>query len=496
MKHFNLTISTALVSILICGQVFAQSNSQALNKIQRVQDLIKTTYSQGLIYSLYFNPAVDADLAAVAATNNMTVLDSKLSAIVSRVASDLSRGRVLPTSVPDKASIAVKPFQHQLIAGNYLNSAMTPLEFINAVIPKNRLYKEAQKVVETMVDLKARNAWASKPADLTLATVNKKTKKPALISHIRACLENFGYSNNRSSTVYDSNLETAIKSFQSDNGLVADGVAGNITWSYLEKSLDQLMTQAMLNLDRSRWLPNQNASEYIYVNLAKQTFQYFENEVATLSFKTVNGRLDRATPLLVDQAREVVLNPTWTVPRSIFVKDKIPKLREDSSWSLNAHMVMYSDIDGSMVDPRSIDWNLPAQQLPYTLVQSPGPWNALGFIKFPLTNGFAIYMHDTNERNLFSETNRLRSSGCMRLEKPFEVAAKLLINTKWTVDELKAASELSLVQAQKPSSISLKRSVPVYAAYRTLNSENGRLLASNDPYGIDKAMYNVLISGK
>jgi murein L,D-transpeptidase YcbB/YkuD len=367
---------------------------------------------------------------------------------------------------------------------------------VNAVTPKNRIYVEAHNVLAKILDLKTRNAWTAKPADLILATVSKKTVNAPLISYIRACLENFGYTNNKLSIAYDADLVTAIKAFQADNGLVADGVAGNMTWSYLGKTIDQLMTQAILNLDRTRWLPDKNAAEYIYVNLAKQTFQYFENEVATLSFKTINGRLDRATPLLVDLSREVVLNPTWTVPRSIFVKDKIPLLRQDANYSLNANMTLYSDIDGSIVDPQTVNWNLAPSKLPYTLVQKPGPWNALGFIKFPLTNGFAIYMHDTNDRQLFGETDRLRSSGCMRLEKPFEVAAKLLVNTKWTADSLKAASEFSPVQAEKPTSISLKRHVPVYAAYKTLAFQNGRLIGSNDPYEVDKAMYSVLLSGK
>jgi murein L,D-transpeptidase YcbB/YkuD len=201
--------------------------------------------------------------------------------------------------------------------------------------------------------------------------------------------------------------------------------------------------------------------------------------------------------MLIDVAREVVLNPTWTVPRTIFVKDKLSKLRETSGgYALDLHARVYSDINGQEVDPYSIDWNQDPSRLPYTLVQSPGPWNALGRIKFPLTNDYAIYLHDTNERNLFIESDRLRSSGCVRLQKPFDLGAKLLAGTNWTVDSLMAATELAPVQAEKPTSLSLKRNVPVYLAYKTLTKSGNKLISSNDPYAIDAAMYSVMFSGK
>jgi murein L,D-transpeptidase YcbB/YkuD len=503
MKKIILpTISSFLMGFTVVVQVYTPmvhaqvAVSQSQQKLQRIQALARVINGHGLMYSLYLNPVVEAELQGLASSNNAAALDLRLLTIANRMASDLSRGRVLPTAVADKAPIKAKAFAHQVTAANYLNGSISLEQFMANVTPKNRIYIEALTALKTVADLKAQNKWAPKPTGLTLVTIKKGISNPPVISYARAQLANFGYANNTASTVLDAELDSVIRAFQTDNALVSDGIAGQNTWKILDKSVDQLITQGILNVDRTRWLPDQNAAEYIYVNLALQTFQYFENENETMSFRTINGRLDRQTPMLIDVAREVVLNPTWTVPRTIFVKDKLPKLRESAGYAAELHARVYSDITGKEVDPYSVNWNQEASRLPYTLVQSPGPWNALGRIKFPLTNDFAIYLHDTNERGLFAESSRLRSSGCVRLQKPFDLGAKLLAGTKWTSDTLLAATEFAQVQAEKPTNVSLKRSVPVYLAYKTLSKSSGKLISSNDPYAIDAAMYSIMFSGK
>ena len=503
MKNIILPAISSLMIGFTAVQVYAPmahaqaQTSQAQQKLQRIQALARVLNGHGLMYSLYLNPVVESDLQNLANTNNLVLLEPRLAALATRMTSDLSRGRVLPTAVADKAPIKAKAYAHQASATAYLNGTMSLEQLLANVTPKNRIYVESLTALKLIMDIKAQNKWTPKPAGLALVTIKKGLKNPAVVSYARTQLENFGYPNNTANTAADAELDAAIRAFQTDNALVSDGIAGQNTWKILDKSVDQLITQGILNLDRTRWLPDQNAAEYIYVNLALQTFQYFENEKETMSFRTINGRLDRQTPMLVDVAREVVLNPTWTVPRTIFVKDKLAKLRESPGYAAELHARVISDITGKEVDPYSVDWNQDASRLPYTLVQIPGPWNALGRIKFPLTNDFAIYLHDTNERNLFVESDRLRSSGCVRLHKPFDVGAKLLTGTKWgDVDVLKNATELNPVQAEKPTNISLKRSVPVYLAYKTLMSSGAKIISSNDPYGVDAAMYAVMFSGK
>ncbi len=385
MKRIILpTISSLLMGFTVAVQVYTpmvhaqEAVSQAQQKLQRIQALARVLNGHGLMYSLYLNPVVEAELQGLANSNNLADLDPRLASIVTRMASDLSRGRVLPTSVADKAPIKAKVFAHQASATNYLNGSISLEQFMANVSPKNRIYIEALTALKMVNDLKTQNKWTGKPAGLSLVTVKKGLKNAPVVSYARSQLANFGYANNTASTVVDAELDAVIRAFQTDNALVSDGVAGPNTWKVLDKSVDQLITQGILNLDRTRWLPDQNATEYIYVNLALQTFQYFQNETETMSFRTVNGRLDRQTPMLIDVARQVVINPTWTVPRTIFVKDKLSLLRASSGgYALELHARVYSDINGQEVDPYSINWNQDPSRLPYTLVQSPGPWNAL-----------------------------------------------------------------------------------------------------------------------
>lgn len=473
---------------------WAQSSlTESELKIKKIQDLAKSLEPHGLLYSLYFNPTVNLEIDGYLATQNQLGLDMKLSAIVNQIASDLSRGRVLPSQLTTKTTIKVKNYAHKVTADAYLKSDLTPEQFIQAVAPKNNMYKAAQTLVADLISRKAENRWMTQPASLSLAVVSSKTTNRALIEYIRNKLKDFGYENNTSHLVYDEELNAAIRSFQAENGLDADGVAGSKTWALLNKNLNQLITQAILNLDRVRWLPDQISNEYIYVNLARQEFKMFRNDIEILNFKTINGRLDRQTPMMIDIAKSVVLNPTWTVPRNLFVKDKLPILKADPGYVARTNMKLYSDITGLEVDPYTVDWNQDPTTLAYTLVQQPGPGNALGFIKFPLTNGFAIYLHDTNERNLFTEANRLRSSGCIRLEKPFEFAEALLNNPKYTAEALRQMTEFLPTPATKQSYLAPAKSVPVYLFYQTITSANGKILASADSYEIDAEMYNLLM---
>ncbi|MEQ1723920.1 MAG: L,D-transpeptidase family protein, partial [Pseudobdellovibrio sp.] len=308
-------------------------------------------------------------------------------------------------------------------------------------------------------------------------------------------LANLGYENDITNPTFDIELAALVMSYQTDHKLESDGVVGSNSWLYLNRDITQLITQAIINLDRTRWLPDQLESERIFVNLAEQNFKFFKNNIAVMDFKTINGRLDRQTPMMIDMIKNVVLNPTWTVPFSIFVKDKLPLIKEDPRVISRLNMKLIDDLTGQEVDPLTIDWSLiDATNLRYTLVQKPGPWNALGFIKFPLQNPYAIYLHDTDSRQLFDKDERLISSGCVRLQQPFEVAESLLDNPKWTVETLKQATELNTVQATDQTWLKTKRNIPVYLFYLTQFIKNdSKIVILNDSYGIDLLMYNKIM---
>lgn len=483
-----------LAAILVVSQhISAQLADANQIKIDKIKNLSKSLTEHGLLYTWYFTPAVEAELLTALSTNNGTIIDARLNQLAHKMISDLSRGRILSSMSGGKSVIADKPYVLSGQVGQFLANQITESALIAAAIPKNVLYQKQLAVFQKVLNLKKSNTWPVKPEQLVLGVVSKKTVNSQLVQFLRNRLAAYGYSNDVTNPNYSEDLKNAAIQFQTDNKLGVDGVVGKQSWDLLGRSIDQLILSASVNLDRTRWLPDSLGSEFVYVNLARQELTYIQNNTVVLQFSTVNGRLDRQTPIMVDQIRYISLNPTWTVPRNIFVKDKVPLLRQDPGYVAQSNMILKSDINGLEVDPYTVDWNQDPSKLPYTLIQKPGPWNALGYIKFPLTNRFAIYLHDTNDRSLFSQSTRLFSSGCVRLQQPFELAEKLLANAKYTVDALKLQTELKMPYADKPTDIAMTRRVPVYLQYQTGITVADRIVIGSDPYELDKLMMAAIV---
>ena len=418
-------------------------------------------------------------------------LDANMAA--DKIAKDLYLGRVTPDKMKPKVRIDVKSFPHSAVVQKYISGQMRADEFVNTVKAKNLVYQKAVGLLNQLQNCKLTGVWTKKPASLTLDKLEINSKNSSLVKYLRLKLNDFGYKNDLSTVVFDEDLKSLVILFQKDHNLSADGVIGKVSWSFLERSLEQLISQAQLNVDRSRWLPDDLGANYIFVNLTQQRLQLTQDNVKTMDFITINGRLDRQTPLLVDQLRNVILNPTWTVPFSIFMKDKLPELRKDPGYIAKNHMKIFDDVTGKEVDPYQIDWTKNANELDqYTIVQSPGPWNALGFVKFTLGNPYAIYLHDTNDRTLFSKDLRLLSSGCVRVSQPYELAEKLLGHPQWSVETIKQFTELAPTVAEKDTWLKPKIRMPVYLFYLTIFSEDDqRIISLNDHYEIDQLHYSL-----
>jgi murein L,D-transpeptidase YcbB/YkuD len=448
-----------------------------------LEGLIRAAESRGLPRYLYLS--------------DKTLSPEQISDLALKISSDLYRGHVLPTDVSDRVHISAKKFTKQAEVQKYLNRQITLNDLFLQIEPKNFLYVQQLRILNHLKAMKD-SGWAIAPRDIRLPLLKIGVNEPNAIKYLRARLANLGYENDITNPSFDNELALLVMNYQTDHKLESDGVIGRLSWVYLNRDISQLITQSIINLDRTRWLPDQLESERIFVNLAEQNFKFFKNNVAVLDFKTINGRLDRQTPMMIDLVKNVVLNPTWTVPFSIFVKDKLPLIKQDAHVISRLKMKLIDDLTGQEVDPLSINWSLiNATNLHYTLVQKPGPWNALGFIKFPLQNPYSIYLHDTDSRQLFDKNERLFSSGCVRLQKPFEVAERLLESPQWTVETLKQATELNPVQATEQKWLKTKRNIPVYLFYLTqFIKSDSRIVILNYPYGIDLLMYKKIMGIK
>lgn len=221
-------------------------------------------------------------------------------------------------------------------------------------------------------------------------------------------------------TLYDATLTTALKRFQARHGITVDGVLGPDTLRTLNKPISDRITQTVANLERLRWDPAPpEYGKYIEVNVPDYTLTAYRNGLPQLAMKVVVGTDDNRTPLFTDWMDDVVLNPTWTVPRSIAAEEILPQLRADPGYTARENMDIHASWSHSAprVDPWSVDWwAISGRQMPYMFVERAGPGNALGLVRFSLNNGFAIYMHDTPAKSLFSRPHRAFSHGCIRVE--------------------------------------------------------------------------------
>ncbi|MGA1839792.1 MAG: L,D-transpeptidase family protein [bacterium] len=239
-----------------------------------------------------------------------------------------------------------------------------------------------------------------------------------------------------SEDLFDDVLEQAILKFQQRYGLPADGIVGPDTLGELNVSSDVRMRQIKLNMERWRWLPHDLGSRYIIVNIADFKAGVFKDGETVMVMKVVVGKDYRQTPIFSGEMNLVVLCPFWHIPKKIAIEDKLPLIRKDPDYLTEYHIKVFQNCGGEYrkVDPETIDWSsINADNFDYLLSQAPGPWNPLGRIKFLFPNKFEVHLHDTPSQILFEKNSRTFSSGCIRIEKPIDLAEYLLQeDPEWT----------------------------------------------------------------
>ncbi|MFA7429649.1 MAG: L,D-transpeptidase family protein [Rhodospirillaceae bacterium] len=269
--------------------------------------------------------------------------------------------------------------------------------------------------------------------------------------------------------VFDDALREAVKQFQIRHGLAADGVVGPATRAALNVSAVARARQVAVNLERLRRSPPlpDSTGLRVEVNVAAYELAVRRDGGTVLRMKVAVGRPDHATPEMRHEISSVVFNPHWYVPRSIAVKELLPREKRDPGMLEREGFEVIVEGD------------------PPRLRQKPGPNNALGRVKFSFPNSESIYLHDTNAPQVFQASQRAVSHGCVRVENPFDLAALLLEATGTAPPETVAER----VEAGLPRAVKLKHPVPIDIAYRTAWVEpDGILHLRPDVYGLDATM--------
>ena len=230
---------------------------------------------------------------------------------------------------------------------------------------------------------------------------------------------------------FDGDLKAAVQRFQARHGLTVDGIVGVRTMAELNVPIDRRIRQLAASLERCQPLPQLLERRHILINIADFTLKLFEDGKLLLAMPVIVGKTYRQTPVFSGRISSLVLNPCWEVPHSIATQDLLPKIKKDPGYLGKFHFRVYADWNSpAEIDPTTIDWTaLSRARFPYLLRQDPGPDNALGGVKFFLSNPYDVYLHDTPHRELFQKDSRTFSSGCIRLARPLDLAIYLLRGT-------------------------------------------------------------------
>ena len=347
---------------------------------------------------------------------------------------------------------------------------------IELMRPQDEQYDALREQLQHYREIAARGGWPEVPKGPTLRPGD--TAQVERLNALRARLAVEDYidsgtvvADSSGRAVYDGELAGAVATFQRRHGIVVDSILGAGTLASLNLSAEYRTGQIMANLERYRWMPRSLGDRYIYVNVPAFHLDAYENGRSVLSMRVIVGQqyADQATPAFSDSMTYVEFAPYWNVPESIAKAELWPKINEDPSYLERNEYELVEGPGGTRIR------------------QLPGDKNALGKVKFIFPNDLDIYLHDTPARNLFQRDVRAFSHGCIRVEKPKELAEYVLANNPgWDEDRIEGAMNGDTRQ------VVLKQKIPVYIVYFTAYVRDGKLWFANDLYERDSELVQVV----
>jgi L,D-transpeptidase YcbB len=320
----------------------------------------------------------------------------------------------------------------------------------------------AQRIKEAALsysDIAVRGGWPTIPADAKFA-IDVAGAYDDLLR--RRLIASDDLAADKASGPFDEAVAEAVKRFQVRHGLAATGTVTPRTLAALNVPVQKRIRQLEASLERLENMNFQFGPRYVVVNIPAAFAEAIENDVVVRRYRVIVGKTEKPSPTLTAEITSVNLNPTWTVPPSIAKTEISAHMRKDPSYLSRMHMEVL-DAHENPIDPASVDWS--GTRAPsFTVRQHNGAWNALGALKIDMPNPYSVYMHDTNQRNLFNDDYRFDSHGCARVDNVRDLAAWLLQAElpKWN----RAAIDAAIATGQRED-IALPRKVPVAWIYLT-----------------------------
>lgn len=407
------------------------------------------------------------------------------------LAHDLAHGRLDPRRIEPGWSLAPRDvdlaarLERALETGDVAGA-------LTALAPQDAGYRQLQHGLSGFRGVADKGAW---PLIAPGPALHPQDRGPR-VAQLRARLEATGAVTLQvpaeARDLFDADMAAAVLRLQRRAHLEDDGVVGAEMLGWLNTPASDRVRQIAANLERRRWHPGDRHPRSLRVNIPDFTLSVMENGDVVSRHRVIVGRRSRQTPVFSADMAYLILNPWWETPHSLAVRDELPAFRADPQ-AVERLGFQILDRDGNIIDSSSIDWDLvSARDFPYRLRQAPGPLNALGEVKFIFPNRHNTYLHDTPARHLFEESRRTFSSGCMRVDRPADLA-------HWVTSGLPdwPAKRVDAVMAGNAETrIDLDVRIPVDVVYWTVVPDQGagiRFVA--DPYDKDSHIIDELSGG-
>ncbi|MEO6187223.1 MAG: L,D-transpeptidase family protein [Ginsengibacter sp.] len=397
-----------------------------------------------------------------------------------RILKDLKEGRLLPdsNSIINNEMFVDSFFVMKLIEAKKINSVQPVFQ---SVEPNSPGYRDLKEALKQFVD--------SMDATHYVYLFYPQKDSVKFVKSLRERLSQSGITSKISSLPDSVLLSEQIKEYQGKRKVKADGKITPKLIALLNSTDVEKFKRIAVTLDRYKALPSL-PEKYVWVNLPAFFLKVVDSDTVVLTSKIIIGKPATPTPLIISKISDMVTYPVWTIPASIIKKDVLPGLKKDPGYLAKKGFSLL-DYRGDSVNPYTVKWEKYKDEIPWKVQQGSGDDNALGIFKFNFRNVYSVYLHDTNQRYLFSNSNRALSHGCVRVQKWRELAYYIAQNDSaayapgkkipYDIDSIKI-----WVANRSRKQIIVKNKMPLFIEYFTCEGKNDKVVFHEDIYDDDK----------
>jgi murein L,D-transpeptidase YcbB/YkuD len=469
----------------------------ATSFIQQFQDAA----SKGLIPEDYDAPRWAARVQALndKSADAISLFDVAMTVNVMRYISDLRIGRVNPSHFNFEIPVQDKKYDlAEFVSDNVVDSTDVP-KLIAGVEPDSDDYRKTEQALAHYLDLAKQQG---QPDVEPLPTVTKAVSAGEIYPAVGVLLTRLRLEgdaaedatlNTPTSSIFNSKLSAAVKSYQHRHGITEDGKLTSQTIKSLNVPMTDRVAQLQNSLERWRWLPEPYLHARLMVNLPEFVLRgYDPDHKLDFTMRVVVGQVmgQHETPVFTHMMKYLVFRPYWNVPVDIARKELVPHIATNRGYLASKNFevtnnkgVVQTDYTAKQVSQGAV-----------MVREKPGPKNSLGLVKFMFPNQYDIYLHSTPAVSLFERTRRDFSHGCIRVQKPVDLAVWVLQDQEgdWDTEKVQAAMDTG----PDNKTISLKTPLPIVIFYLTaIVAEDGQTHFYDDIYGYDADMQKVFAKG-